>query len=163
MSHRLAVGFVEDCSVNARAEALEARLEPLMLIVALLVIPDVAIEASDVTGSWARVALVLNWTVWITFAIALVTTTIAAGDRWRWLRSRPLDVAIVVLTPPFAPAVLLGFRLARLLRFLRLLRLARTANLTRRAFSAVGGRVAGETSDCTRRAWRSLCCSLPPS
>ena len=57
---------------------------------------------------------------------------------WLWLRGRPLDVAIVVLTPPFAPGALLGFRLARLLRLLRVLRLARTAHLTRRMSSLDG-------------------------
>jgi voltage-gated potassium channel len=44
-------------------------------------------------------------------------------DRRQWLRDHPLEVAIVLLTPPFMPASLQAARLARLLRLLRLLRL----------------------------------------
>jgi voltage-gated potassium channel len=124
--------------VNERAQRLDDRLEPLYLVAALLVIPDVVIESTTARGGWAQIALILNWTVWLVFAVGLVWTLLIADARWRWLRERPLDVAIVVLTPPFAPAALLGFRLARLLRLLRLLRLARTAHLARKTFSLEG-------------------------
>jgi voltage-gated potassium channel len=124
--------------VNERAQRSEDRLEPWFLVAAVLVIPDVAIEATTQSGGWAQVALVLNWAVWLTFAVGLVWTVALADARWRWLRERPLDVAIVVLTPPFAPAALLGFRLARLLRLLRLVRLVRTARLARKTFSLDG-------------------------
>ena len=43
-------------------------------------------------------------------------------DRGRWLREHPLDLAIVVLTPPFLPASLQALRVFRLLRLLRLVR-----------------------------------------
>ena len=124
--------------MNERAQRLEERLEPWYLVAALLVIPDVAIEATTQRGGWSQVALALNWAVWLTFAVGLAWTVVLADARWRWLRERPLDIAIVALTPPFAPAALLGFRLARLLRLLRLLRLARTAKLTRKTFSLEG-------------------------
>jgi voltage-gated potassium channel len=124
--------------VNERAQRLEGRLEPVYLVAALLVIPDVAIEATTQTGGWSQVATILNWAVWLVFAVGLVWTLALADSRWRWLRQRPLDVAIVIFTPPFAPAALLGFRLARLLRLLRLLRLARTAHLARKTFSLDG-------------------------
>jgi voltage-gated potassium channel len=124
--------------VNERAQRLDDRLEPLYLVAALLVIPDVAIESTTTSGRWAQVALILNWVVWLAFACGLVWTLALADMRWRWLRQRPLDVAIVFFTPPFAPAALLGFRLARLLRLLRLLRLARTAHLARKTFSLDG-------------------------
>jgi voltage-gated potassium channel len=42
-------------------------------------------------------------------------------DRGRWLRTHPLEVAIVVLTPPFLPASLQALRVFRLLRLLRLI------------------------------------------
>jgi hypothetical protein len=124
--------------VNQRADALDVALEPLMLVAALLVIPDVAIETANPGGAWGDAALLLNWAVWLVFAFALSATTIRADNRSAWLRGRPLDVAIVVLTPPFAPAALLGFRLARLLRLLRLIRLARTGRMARKAFSLEG-------------------------
>jgi voltage-gated potassium channel len=59
-------------------------------------------------------------------------------DRRRWLREHPIDVAVVVLTPPFF-AALAPIRLLRLLRLIRLLRLA---PLARRLFSAEGLRYA---------------------
>lgn len=124
--------------VNERAQSVEDRLEPFYLVGALLVIPEIAVEATTTSGGWSQVALVLNWVVWLTFAVGLAGTLALADARWRWLRERPLDVAIVVLTPPFAPAALLGLRLARLLRLVRLLRLFRTARLARRAFSLEG-------------------------
>ena len=124
--------------MNERAQRLDDRLEPLYLVAALLVIQDVVIESTTARGGWAQIALILNWTVWLVFAVGLVWTLLVADARWRWLRERPVDVAIVVLTPPFAPAALLGFRLARLLRLLRLLRLARTAHLARKTFSLEG-------------------------
>lgn len=69
-----------------------------------------------------------------------------APERRRWLRQHPVDVAIVILTPPFAPAVLQLFRATRLLRLvrvLRLLRLVRTATTLRRICSAEGVLFAG--------------------
>jgi voltage-gated potassium channel len=124
--------------LNERAQRLEDRLEPWFVVAALLVIPNVAIEATTQSGGCSQVALALNWVVWLTFAAGLIWTVALADARWGWLRERPLDIAIVVLTPPFAPAALLGSRLARLLRLLRLLRLVRTAHLTRMVFSLDG-------------------------
>ena len=55
----------------------------------------------------------------------------------RWLREHPLEVAIVILTPPFLPATMQAARVFRLLRLLRLLKLAK---LTRRLLSTEGVR-----------------------
>ena len=54
-------------------------------------------------------------------------------SRRRWLAAHPLDVAIVVLTPPFGSG---------LLRLLRLVRLLRLAQLARGLFSFAGVRYA---------------------
>ncbi len=57
-------------------------------------------------------------------------------DRWRWLRTHPLEVAIVVLTPPFLPTLFGLLRLgARLLRLLPLMRVVLSA---RRVLSLQG-------------------------
>jgi voltage-gated potassium channel len=56
-------------------------------------------------------------------------------DKWGWLRRHPLEVFIVVATPPFVPTGLTG---ARALRLLRLVRLLRLASLARRTFSLAG-------------------------
>lgn len=61
-------------------------------------------------------------------------------DRWRWLRDHPLEVAILLLTPPFLPPSL---QAARVFRLLRLLRLVRAAVLVRRLLSTEGVRDAG--------------------
>ncbi len=60
---------------------------------------------------------------------------VAAPDRRQWLAKHPLDVAIVLLTPPFGPAALQS---ARAFRLLRLIRLVRVAQLWRSAFSLAG-------------------------
>jgi voltage-gated potassium channel len=106
-----------------------------MLVAALLVIPVVAVEQSNVGSPWRTLAGILNWLIWIAFATELVTMLAVVPNRWRWLRSHPLEVAIVVLTPPFLPASLQALRVVRLLRLLRLLRLAK---LARHLFSLEG-------------------------
>jgi voltage-gated potassium channel len=59
-----------------------------------------------------------------------------APNRRRWIAENPIDVAIVVLTPPFLSA----FAPVRLLRLLRLLRLMRLATVARRLFTLEGAR-----------------------
>jgi len=56
-------------------------------------------------------------------------------SKGRWLRDNPLEVAIVLFTPPFLPASLQVLRVFRLLRLARLFRLA---PLARRLFSIEG-------------------------
>ncbi len=46
-------------------------------------------------------------------------------SRRAWLRAHPLEVAVILLTPPFLPAILGSLRIFRLLRLLRLIRLAK--------------------------------------
>jgi voltage-gated potassium channel len=60
--------------------------------------------------------------------------------RWRWLREHPLEVVIVILTPPFAPSAVQTIRVFRVLRVIRLLRLA---PLARRLFSLDGAKYVG--------------------
>lgn len=108
-----------------------------MLVAALLVIPVIAIEQSDVGEPWDTLAVVLNWAIWTAFAVELVTMLVVVPDRWRWVRDHPLEVAIVLLTPPFLPA---SMQAARVFRLLRLLRLLRAAVLARRLLSLEGVR-----------------------
>lgn len=106
-----------------------------MLIAALLVIPVIAIEESDVGQRWKTLAEVLNWTIWLAFALELIVMLAVVPSKATWLRENPLEVAIVMLTPPFLPASLQALRVFRLLRLLRLIRVARVA---RRLFSLEG-------------------------
>ena len=97
------------------------------------------VEQSDVGEPWRTIAGILNWAIWIAFAVELVVMLAVVPDRWRWLRSHPLEVVIVLLTPPFLPSSLQALRALRVLRLLRLLRLAQ---LARRTFSLDGLRYA---------------------
>src|SRR5439155_25060448 len=83
-----------------RADRWARWLSAPMLVVALLVVPAVVIEESSVGPTWHSVAVDLNWVVWLAFAGELVWLLWLAPDKRRWLREHPLDVAIVVLTPP---------------------------------------------------------------
>jgi voltage-gated potassium channel len=98
-----------------------------MLVAALLVIPVLVIEESGADEPWRALANVLNWTIWGAFAFEAAVMLAIVPRRWRWIRTHPLEVAIVVLTPPFLPASLQALRVFRLLRLIPLLRLGRVA------------------------------------
>lgn len=120
--------------MDERSERIEQRLEPLVIVAALLIVPLIAIEESSLGQPWDAIGVALNWGTWLVFVVEAVVMLAVVPDRWRWIRQHPIDVAVVVLTPPFS-AALAPVRLVRLLRLLRLLRLAPVA---RRLFSAEG-------------------------
>lgn len=103
-----------------RAARLDRHFEVPIFIAALLVIPVIVIEQVHVGHSAKTFGSVLNWVIWIAFAVELVVMLAVTPDRWRWLRTHPLEAAIVVLTPPLLPASLQALRMFRLLRVLRL-------------------------------------------
>ena len=121
--------------MNPRAERLEARLATPPLIAALLTIPAIAIEQSSAGQPWDTLASVLNWVIWTAFLAEAVLMLRVVDDRWRWVQEHPLEVAIIILTPPFLPAAVQAARVFRLLRLLRLLRLG---VLVRRFLSTEG-------------------------
>jgi voltage-gated potassium channel len=75
--------------------------------------------------------------IWLAFVAEVVIMLRVVPDRARWLRDHPLDLAIVIFTPPFLPASL---QAARIFRLLRLLRLLKAGVLARRVFSTEGVR-----------------------
>lgn len=125
--------------MNARAIKWRERLNTPMLIAAALTLPTVAIYESKPGGTLETVAVVLNWTTWIAFLVELAIMIWVVPNRWAWVKRHPLDVIIVVLTPPVLPA---GLQSLRVLRLLRLLRLFRLAQLSREVFSLEGVRYA---------------------
>lgn len=106
-----------------------------MMVAALLVIPVIAIEESTAGDGWRSAAAALNWLIWIAFAVEAGLMLSLVDDRLGWIRSHPLEVAIVLLTPPVLPASLQALRVFRLLRLLRLLRVAKLA----RSFFSLNG------------------------
>jgi voltage-gated potassium channel len=122
-----------------RDERVQEVLRPFMLVAALLTIPVVAVSESHPGGATEQAADILNWVTWLAFAAELVIMLAVVPNRRHWLRTHPVDLVIVVLTPPFLPAALQSMRAVRLLRLLRLLRLAQ---ISRQLFSLEGLRYA---------------------
>jgi voltage-gated potassium channel len=123
---------------EARAQRIQDRLEWPVVIAALLTVPILVIQESDFGEPWNTVATVLNWVTWLTFFVEAVVMLAVVPDRRRWLRRHLLDVAVVVITPPFAPQAWQNGRLFRLVRLLRLFR----AVALRRLLSLEGMRYA---------------------
>jgi voltage-gated potassium channel len=121
--------------VDERSERWARRFEWLVLVAAVLVIPVIVVEQSNPGEPLETIASVANWAIWLIFLSEVVIMLAIVPSRRRWLRENPLDVAIVVLTPPFLPASLQALRVFRLLRLLRLLRVLQAA---RRLFSPQG-------------------------
>jgi voltage-gated potassium channel len=121
--------------VDERSRRVAKGFEVPVLIAALLVIPVIVVEESNVSDTWKTTGSILNWAIWITFALETVVMLLVVPSKWRWLRDHPLEVAIVLFTPPFLPASLQALRVFRLLRLARLFRLA---PLARRLFSLEG-------------------------
>jgi voltage-gated potassium channel len=132
-------GPVEHVRMDERSERIAERFELPMIVAALLVIPVIVIEESPVGEPWDTIAAVLNWATWLAFVAEAVVMLAVVPDRRRWLRQHPVEVAVVVLTPPFLPATLQAVRVLRLLRLLRLVPLVR---LGPRLFSLEGLRYA---------------------
>ncbi len=97
-----------------RAQALEVPV----LIAVLLTIPALVLNSIDPGGPLGVFADVLNWGIWLTFLVEFVVMLRIAPDNWRWLRHNVLDVAVLVLTPPFLPEPLHVLWVLRLLRIL---------------------------------------------
>lgn len=118
-----------------RAVEIEAKLEAPLLFFALLTIPVILLEQSSLGEPYDSIAYVLNWSIWLAFLAEVVIMLSVVENRWQWVRTHPLDIAIVVLTPPFLPPALQATRVFRLLRLLRLLK---AGVLARRLLTAEG-------------------------
>lgn len=125
--------------MDPRSERVARAFEIPILVAALLVIPVIVIEESSIDEPWQTIAAVLNWGIWLAFLAELVVMLAVVPNRWRWLRAHPLEVIVVILTPPFLPASLQALRVFRLIRLVRLLRLAQ---IVRRLFTFEGLRYA---------------------
>jgi voltage-gated potassium channel len=109
---------------NLRAQRMQDRFEWPVVVAALLTIPILVIQESDFGEPWETVATILNWGTWLVFLSEAVVMLAVVPDRRRWLRHHLIDVAVVIITPPFAPQAWQNGRLFRLIRLLRLVRVS---------------------------------------
>ncbi len=104
------------------AATIDTRMHGVMITATLLVIPDLVLEEQPLRASWHTVATIGDWAIWLVFLVEFAAIMILAKDWRSWLRKYPLAPAMLVFTPPFAPAALQALRVFRLLRLLRVAR-----------------------------------------
>jgi voltage-gated potassium channel len=128
---------------------LEKRLEIPMLIASVAVIPSLVVEQTATNPAVAAVAWAINALIWLAFLVEYALLFWIAPDRWLYVKSHKLDLAIVVLSPPLlVPEAMGALRAVRSLRILRMMRAARAARSARglrllRLFAFVGRAVTG--------------------
>jgi voltage-gated potassium channel len=106
-------------------------LEAAVLAGALASIPLTLLGEENPPAQWVQVA---DWAVWAVFLAEYIIMVAVAPRRALYIRGNPLNLAVIVLSYPYLPAVFGLVRLARLTRFLRLLRLM---GITARAIEAL--------------------------
>jgi voltage-gated potassium channel len=94
------------------------RLELPVLAAVLLTVPVLVLHSLELDGVAGAAVDVANWVLWTVFLLEVVVMLVIAPDDRAWLRRNKLDVAIVVLTPPFLPDALQILWVLRLLRIL---------------------------------------------
>lgn len=131
---RLVTG--EDSPVrSATLIKIERRLDVVLLVAALAVVPVIIVEQSHASQTAKSAAEVTNWVIWLLFAAESALMLGFSVDRRGWAERHKLELAVVILTPPVLPA---GLQLLRVLRLLRLLRLLVAVKLARRLFTLDG-------------------------
>ena len=119
----------------SRAERTARWMRTPLIVAALLAIPTIIVQESDLGRAWEVLGAAMDWLIWAVFAANLLIMLAVVPNRRRWLVHNPLDVLIVVLTPPFLPVTL---KLARVLPVVRLLWLVLIAHRLRNVFSLQG-------------------------
>ncbi len=104
------------------ADAVDEKLKIPLIVATVLVIPDLILEEQPLSHSWHAVAVLGDWVIWLAFLVEFGAVMLLARDWREWMRSYPLALPMLVLTPPFAPAAIQALRVFRLLRLLRVVR-----------------------------------------
>ena len=112
-----------------RGRALKQRLSLPVLLAALAVIPLLILEEWIFPDSDSPWFVAANWAIWVTFTVELVVMLAVTPQRRAYLRHYWLDVAIVAVTFPLLPHLLLALRLLRLVVVVRHLRAALARSL----------------------------------
>jgi voltage-gated potassium channel len=132
-------GQTTGTEAGGRAERVAGWFRAPLIVAALLAIPVIVVQESELAGFWKFLAAVLDWGIWGVFVVNLIVMLAVVPNRRRWLIENPIDVLIVVLTPPFLPATM---KIARVLPVVRLVWLLMMANRMRALFSLEGLRYA---------------------
>lgn len=114
---------------DARTATVHRYFEKPLVVAAVLSIPTTILQFSAVSEPLHTLGETLNWLIWLAFLAELAAMLALTPNRARYLLLNPIDLAIVVLTPPFLGGAVQGIRVLRLLRVFRLLRLAPLARI----------------------------------
>lgn len=120
---QMAAGDLGDVLTD-RGRLWKQRLSLPVLLAALGVIPLLILEEWIFPESDAAWAAAANWAIWAVFTVELVVMLAVTPRRRAYLRHCWLDVAIVLVTFPLLPHLLLALRLLRLVVVVRHLRAA---------------------------------------
>jgi voltage-gated potassium channel len=107
--------MTEDTRREERLRRFSARVDPIMMVFALLWLPVLVVPlVTDLHGSLAIAFATFDYFVWAAFLVEYVAKLSLAADRRHFVRHHLLDLAMV------AVPILRPLRLARLFRFVRL-------------------------------------------
>jgi hypothetical protein len=85
-------------AAESRATAVERAFEKPLLVAAVLSIPTTILQSASLGEPWSTLGTTLNWLIWIAFLAQVVAMLVVVPDRGRYLRTHPLELAIVILT-----------------------------------------------------------------
>jgi hypothetical protein len=127
-------GTVAQQSWEAGARRLLQRMQWPLAIMALLVVPALILEERATSPAVRQLCEIVNWFVWFAFVAEFCIGFGVARSSRTFLRSSWLNLAIILLSPPFmVPDALQAVRGLRAFRILRLFRLVRAF-----AFATIG-------------------------
>lgn len=111
-----------------------------MFVLAAAMIPIVVVQVTATDQAVLTAAEVANALIWLVFVAEYLYLLRRSADRWSFVRRRWLDLAVILLSPPFVvPVELASTRVLRLLRLVRLVAvLGRMHEGTRRATGRQG-------------------------
>jgi len=107
------------------------RLEPIVIVAAIITVP---LTVAEVNGQTGDAFLVADWAIWTIFATEYLLGLAVSDNRQSYLYRAWIGLVVVIVSFPLLPAALALTRLARLAR---LFRLARLVAFGARAFPAL--------------------------
>jgi len=111
----LPTAMTDDTPQEERLQRFSARIDPIMMVLALLWLPVLVVPLVTELHGWvATTFAAIDYFVWAAFVVEYAAKLRLAVDRWHFVRHHLLDLAMV------AVPILRPLRLARLLRLIRL-------------------------------------------